>query len=103
MRRMTIVRLVGLQVTDESSYAEYRRLMAPLLEREGGSFGVDVRVSEVLRPSGKRINRLFTLEFPDEAALDRFFGDEAYRAIREAHFAPAVAETHILGVLTATP
>lgn len=94
---MTTVRLVGLLVTDESSYAEYRRRMAPLLEREGGSFGVDVRVSEVLFPDDARINRLFTLRFPDDAAMERFFADASYREIRARWFEPAVAETRILG------
>ena len=40
--------LVGLNVTDEARYAEYRRRITPLLESGGGSFGYDFRVSEVL-------------------------------------------------------
>lgn len=81
--------LVGLTVKDEAGYAAYRAAMTPLLEARGGSFGVDVRVAEVLR-GAPAINRLFTVRFPSAAARDAFFADPAYLEVRARLFEPSV-------------
>ena len=94
---MAIERLVGVQVINENEYQEYRRQMSPLLEAAGGRFVVDVRVSEVLvAPESARFNRLFSLRFPSDEAMQRFFASEAYRAVREAHFVSSVSTTTAL-------
>ncbi|CAN91147.1 hypothetical protein predicted by Glimmer/Critica [Sorangium cellulosum So ce56] len=95
------VLLVGLQVTDEASYARYRAGMMPILLSHGGAFGHDFVVARVLK-GDERINRVFTLLFPDRAARERFFADPQYRAVRAELFEPAVAATFILGELEAT-
>ncbi|WP_437992601.1 DUF1330 domain-containing protein [Sorangium sp. So ce145] len=95
------VLLVGLQVTDEASYARYRAGMMPILLSHGGAFGHDFVVARVLK-GDERINRVFTLVFPDRAARERFFADPQYRAVRAELFEPAVAATFILGELEAT-
>ena len=101
---MPIERLVGLYVKDEAGYARYRENMMPLLEAEGGSFGVDLEVSRVLKaPGDAPMNRVFTIRFPSEAHLERFFGSDAYRAVRAEHFEPAVPHTTILGLYTVDP
>ncbi len=83
--------LVGIEVTDEAAYLAYRDGIAPLLEEYGGSFHVDVRVSEVLRaPKPASFNRMFTLEFPDRDTRDRFFSDERYAAVRAQFFEGSV-------------
>jgi uncharacterized protein (DUF1330 family) len=95
---MTIDRLVGLKIEDEQRYQEYRNGMMPILEAHGGRFVVDVKVSEVLRaPDEMNFNRLFTIRFPDEEAMNRFFSNEEYLAVREAHFDRSVASTAQLG------
>ncbi|WP_437290181.1 hypothetical protein [Sorangium sp. So ce406] len=43
--------LVGLQVTDETSYARYRAGMLPILLSCGGTFGHDVPIA---RPTQRR-------------------------------------------------
>ena len=84
--------LVGLMVTDEAMYATYRAQMTPLLTARGGSFGVDVRVAEVLaNPGSEPFNRLFTIRFPSRAAHDAFFADPEYQAVRKRYFDPSVA------------
>lgn len=84
--------LVGLQVTDEALYAEYRAHMLPLLTARGGSFGLDVRVAEVLKSPGTQpFNRVFTIHFPSAAAHDAFFADPEYQAVRKRFFDPSVA------------
>jgi uncharacterized protein (DUF1330 family) len=90
--------LVGLRVTDEVGYADYRAHMMPLLGEHGGSFGVDVRVAEVLKnPGSEPFNRLFTIRFPSLAAHDAFFADPRYLAVRQRFFEPSVAHTARFG------
>ncbi len=90
--------LVGVQVDDEAGYTRYRTAMLPLLIRHGGSFGFDARVSQVLKPtSAAGINRVFTIRFPDAEALEMFFADPAYLAVRRDSFDSSVSNTVRLG------
>ena len=84
------VTLFGLEVTDDVGYARYREAMAPILARHGGAFGCDFVVARVLLGPSPRINRVFTLAFPDAGSRDRFFADEAYREVRKQWFEPSV-------------
>ncbi|WP_437838637.1 DUF1330 domain-containing protein [Sorangium sp. So ce1153] len=92
------VLLMGLQVTDEATYASYRARMTPILSSYGGAFGHDFVVSRVLKGDA-RINRVFTLLFPDHATQERFFADAQYRAARAELFEPSVATALVLGEL----
>lgn len=95
---MTIERLVGVRVSDEAGYADYRRGMTPILAEYGGRFVVDVRVSEVLlAPEDATFGRLFTLRFPDRASHDAFFADPRYLEVRRVHFEPSVEAVAALG------
>jgi uncharacterized protein (DUF1330 family) len=83
--------LVGLHVADEAGYQRYRAGMTPLLEACGGRFRYDFRVSEVLRSeTPEPINRVFVIAFPSAEAMQRFFEDPKYLAVRKQHFEPAV-------------
>ena len=96
---MAIERTVGLAVSDEAGYEEYRRQMRPLLDAAAGAFVLDVRVSEVLvAPGDGPIDRLFTIRFPSRAAMEGFFADEAYLAVRAAHFDPSVRSTTTIAI-----
>lgn len=89
---MAVERLVGLHVTDEDGYGAYREHMLPLLTAHGGTFGYDFRVAEVLRSEVDHpINRVFTIRFPDSAALEAFFAHPDYLAVRARWYEPAVA------------
>jgi len=89
--------LVGLQVTDEASYREYRKAMLPILTGHGGGFGYDFMVSDVLiNPTENPINRVFTIHFPDEATSKAFFGNADYLKAKAQHFNHAVACTTII-------
>jgi uncharacterized protein (DUF1330 family) len=82
---------VGLVVTDQESYAQYRREMRPLLEGVGGAFRYDFDVARVLHgEDDAAINRAFVLQFPDESSKERFFADARYVEIRRRLFDPAV-------------
>lgn len=83
--------LVGLHVTDDESYANYRAAMTPLLEAVGGSFRYDFTIAEMLKGSATPpINRLFVISFPDEAVKESFFTDPRYVAAKREHFESAV-------------
>lgn len=90
------VTLYGLEVTDDAGYARYREAMAPILARHGGSFGCDFVVARVLLGPSPRINRVFTMVFPDDGSRERFFADAEYRAVRTRWFEPAVAAVEVL-------
>ncbi|WP_199609876.1 DUF1330 domain-containing protein [Flocculibacter collagenilyticus] len=89
--------LVGLQVKDNEIYQQYRDAMMPILQSFGGSFGVDFKVAEVLKPAeGSKINRVFTINFPDKQAMDAFFSNPEYLQAKERFFEKSVAETTII-------
>lgn len=83
--------LIGLHVTDDSHYDQYRAGMIPILETYGGYFRYDFRVSEMLKgKADDPFNRVFVISFPDQASKEKFFADEAYKAVRAAHFDQSV-------------
>jgi uncharacterized protein (DUF1330 family) len=84
------VTLIGLEVTDDPGYAQYRNAMARILARHGGAFGCDFVVAQVLKGPNPRINRVFTLTFPSCANRDRFFADEIVRCERDGSSRPSV-------------
>lgn len=89
---MTYTRVMGIWVSDQDEYTLYRQGMMPILQSYGGAFGYDFHVSEVLISKEKEpINRVFTIEFPSEQAMDAFFRDPVYLAVKEAHFDSSVS------------
>ena len=88
--------LYGLEVTDDAGYARYRQEMTPILAQYGGAFGCDFVVATVLKAPSPRINRVFTIVFPDRASRERFFADERYRAVRARWFQPSVGAVEVL-------
>jgi uncharacterized protein (DUF1330 family) len=97
--RSRCVILMGLEVTDDASYARYRAGMTPILESYGGSFGCDFVVARVLKGPSERLNRVFMIAFPDRATQARFYADARYRAVRAEHFEPAVTQAVVLAEL----
>ncbi|MBK24141.1 MAG: DUF1330 domain-containing protein [Halobacteriovorax sp.] len=89
--------LVGLNITNEEGYANYRAGMTPLLEAAGGGFGYDFRVAETLKSeTDEKINRVFTIYFPDSETMNKFFSNSEYLDIKKEHFEGAVASTTIM-------
>jgi uncharacterized protein (DUF1330 family) len=69
--------LVGLYVTNDSDYSKYREGMTPILQSMAGGFGYDFKIAEVLKnESGNKINRVFTIYFPNEEKMNSFFSDQ---------------------------
>ena len=94
---MAIETLVGLYVTDDDLYQKYREGMLPILQTYGGGFGYDFKVSEVLRSEVEEpINRVFTIFFENEDAMNTFFTNEKYIELRNKYFEPSVSATTII-------
>lgn len=94
---MSYEMIVGLHVTDEGIYADYREAMRPLLEKVNGGFRYDFRVSEVLKnESGQPINRVFAIYFDSKDKMDAFFGDTEYLEIKKVYFESSVSATTII-------
>jgi uncharacterized protein (DUF1330 family) len=92
------VKIIGLHVRNGDLYRRYRDGMTPLLTRQGGAFGYDFVVSDVLKSEVKaQINRVFTMTFPDASVADRFFTDPEYLAVRKEFFEPAVGDVTVIG------
>jgi len=93
--------LVGLNVVNDEKYQAYRVGMIPILHSYGGKFGYDFKVSEVLiTESDNKINRVFTIQFPDQSKMETFFSDPNYVVVKEAYFENAVESTTIISSYT---
>ena len=94
---MAFEMLVGLNVIDDSGYQQYRQGMTPILEEWGGGFGYDFTVARVLRSkTNAPINRVFTIFFPNERAMEAFFADPSYLLIRTRYFEHSVSDMTIM-------
>ena len=94
---MKIERLVALFVSNDDLYDKYRENMLPILETYGGGFGYDFTISKVLKSRvNEPINRVFTIYFENEKAMDAFFNDEQYLKIRKQYYEPAVSATTVI-------
>ena len=94
---MAMEMLVGLNVIDDDAYQLYRDEITPILKELGSRFGYDFRVSEVLKSKTEApINRVFTIYFPDDDAMNSFFSNDEYLKIKQKHFEKSVTDTTIL-------
>lgn len=97
MKNNDLEMLVGLEITNDEEYQLYREKMTPILSEYGGSFGYDFKIGETLKSeSNHAINRVFTIRFPDEDTMDRFFSHPEYQKIKEQHFTSSVKNTTII-------
>ncbi len=89
--------LIGLNVTDEKIYQDYRNAMSPYLEKIGGGFRYDFLVAKTLKSQVTHdINRVFTIYFPSIEAKNAFFNNPQYKNIREKYFNTSVS--HIVSI-----
>jgi uncharacterized protein (DUF1330 family) len=95
---MAFEMMVGLTVTNDDVYTEYRAAMRPLLEAHGGGFRYDFKISEVLKSTSTHpINRVFAIYFKDEESMNAFFSNPDYLKIKATYFEKSVAGTTIFG------
>jgi uncharacterized protein (DUF1330 family) len=95
---MTHELMVGLHVTDDTVYQQYRDAMTPLLTAHGGGFRYDFTIAKELKSASEHpINRVFAIHFPTAAQKDAFFALPEYQALKARFFQRAVAGTTIFG------
>ena len=89
--------LVGLNVLDDDLYSQYRAAMKPILKSFGGGFGYDFKIAEVLISEvSEKINRVFTIHFPNQGGMESFFADEEYLKVKAQFFIKSVGNTTII-------
>jgi len=94
---MAIEMLVGLNIIDDVAYQSYRDEIAPILTKYGGGFGYDFKIAEVFKSKTKEpINRVFTIYFANDDAMDAFFSNEEYLNIKARLFESSVTNTTII-------
>lgn len=95
---MTYEMMVGLTVTDDALYQQYREAMMPLLAAHGGGFRYDFTIGKVLKSASEHpINRVFAIHFGSKPQMDAFFAHPDYQAIKARFFQRSVAGTTIFG------
>ena len=92
------LRLVCLQISDDEGYGRYRTEMAPILEKHGGHFVLDVTGSASIHPADFEPGRILLIAFPSAEAAGGFFADPAYVRVRQTWFEPSVANTHAVAL-----
>ena len=93
--------LVGLEVSNDEIYNQYRAAMKPILNRFDGEFGFDFKVSEVLKSEDNtKINRVFTIRFSDEQSKDAFFNNHEYLRAKQQFFETSVRQVTIIASYT---
>lgn len=96
---MAYERIMGLNVIDDIEYQKYRDAMIPILTTYGGAFGFDFKVAEVLKSKTEApINRVFTIDFPDEATMNAFFNDPGYLEAKAQHLDHSVNARTIISL-----
>jgi len=92
-------RVMGLNVCDDETYTLFRKEITPILKSFGGNFGYDFKIAEVLKTKTKnKINRVFTIECPNESAMEKFFNDPAYIAVKNKYFDASVDAKTVIAV-----
>src|SRR3982751_5791928 len=93
---------VGLRISDEEKYRQYRAEMVPLLYASGGLFRYDFEIARTLIPeTDQHLNRVFVIQFPDRDGRDRLFSDPRYLDIRRRLFETAVSSVRIIAEYSA--
>ncbi len=69
--------IVDVNVHDAEAYGEYRKLVAPTIEKYGGKFVVRAGAHEVLEGEWKP-NRVIVLEFESVARAKEWYSSEEY-------------------------
>ena len=89
--------LVGLNVSDELMYENYRAAMKPILSEYEGRFCYDFKVSDTLiSEQDGEINRVFIINFSCQNKMQSFFANPEYLIIKEKYFVASVDNMTII-------
>lgn len=94
---MSYEMMVGLQIKNDTEYANYREAMGTILKSYGGGFRYDFRVSETLKNEEERpINRVFAIYFENKEKMDEFFKNPDYLKVKSKFYDVSVEATTII-------
>jgi uncharacterized protein (DUF1330 family) len=78
---MPAYKIVDVAVKDPVAYEEYKRGVAPLIQKHGGEYLVRGGDFEVVEGDW-RPNRLVIFRFPDRASVTAFYDDPEYQDLK---------------------
>jgi uncharacterized protein (DUF1330 family) len=79
---MTAFLIADIDITDPTTYEDYKRQVAPLIARFGGRYLARGGLHEVLEGDWEP-HRLVVLEFPDMASLKAWYDSPEYAPIKQ--------------------
>lgn len=83
--------IANIVVTDREGFERYRTGVPAVIAAHGGRYLVRGGATEVVEGSPE-VNRLVILEFPDMAALKRFYASPEYRPLLALRVASSKSE-----------
>jgi uncharacterized protein (DUF1330 family) len=97
--------IAEIEVHDKERYEEYRKQVAPLIDRHNGrylvrsgaaTFGNDPAIP-IASPEGNWLpDRIIVIEFPSRTHLERFVADPAYKTVASIRQAAATTRTIVV-------
>lgn len=90
--------LVGLEITNDEIYEEYRDHMKPILIKYKGGFRVDFKLDRILLndSENQKLNRLFIIYFESKTYMEDFFANSDYLKVKKKFFDDSVGEIEII-------
>jgi uncharacterized protein (DUF1330 family) len=92
---MSVYKIVDVNVRDPEVYEEYKRGVAPLIEKHGGEYLARGGDFEVVEGDWKP-TRLVLFRFPDRASVKALYEDPEYQELKSLRH--RVADTRIVVV-----
>ena len=80
--------IADIEVTDPAGFEEYRRLVAPLVDKYGGKYVVRGGASETVEGDWSP-NRIVIIEFESMERLKGWYGSDDYRPVMAKRFSSA--------------
>ena len=79
---MPVYLIMDIEITDEDSYAEYRTLVPPIIEKFGGKYLARGGWAENAEGDWQP-NRIVVLEFESKQRATEFLDSEEYRPVKK--------------------
>ena len=88
---MSVYLIMDIEITDEESYAEYRKLVPPLIEKFGGTYhargGWAKNVEGDWDP-----NRIVVLEFESQQIAEKFLDSPEYAPVKRIRHGASISK-----------
>ena len=86
--------VLGLSVTNQEMYQEYREKLDPVLKEVGAKVILDVEVGNVrINPTETNFNRLIFIKFNNAESMKLLNEHPTYLSLKNSLFVPSVKQT----------